>query len=68
MLFAEFIYNQNKYIFTKVNPFYVYTGYEFKINFKMKNEFQLRKVSAVQDQLKHLQQIRKMIAKNLRYT
>ena len=34
----------------------------------MKDEFQLKEVPTVQNQLKHLQQTRKIIARNLRYT
>ena len=34
----------------------------------MRDEFQSREVPAVQDQLKHLQQAREVIARNLRYT
>ena len=67
LLLAEFIYNWSKHVFTKVSPFYAYAGYELKVNFKVKDEFWPREVSAVWDQLKHLQQIRKVIIKNLRY-
>ena len=67
LLFAEFIYNWSKYTSTEVSSFYVYAGYKLKVNFKVKNKFQLKKVSAVWNQFKHLQQIREVIAKNLKY-
>ena len=68
LLFAEFIYNQSKHVFIRINPFYIYAGYELNVNFKVEDGFWLRKVPAVQNQLKHLQQIRKTIARNLKYT
>ena len=55
LLLAEFIYNQSKHVFIRISPFYAYAGYEPKVNFKVEDEFQSRKVPAVQDQLKHLQ-------------
>ena len=39
LLFAEFIYNWSKYVFTEINPFYIYAGYKPKVNFKVKDEF-----------------------------
>ena len=39
LLLAEFIYNQSKHAFIKVNSFYTYTDYEPKVNFKVKNGF-----------------------------
>ena len=68
LLLAEFIYNQSKHTSTRVSPFYAYTDYELKMNFEVGDEFQSRKVPAVWDQLKHLQQAREAIARNLRYT
>ena len=68
LLLAEFIYNWSKHAFIRVSLFYAYADYEPKVNFKVEDEFQSKKVPAVQDQLKHLQQIREAIARNLRYT
>ena len=68
LLLAEFIYNQSKHASTEVSPFYAYADYEPKANFEMENEFWSKEVPAVWDQLKHLQQTREAIARNLRYT
>ena len=55
---AEFIYINSEYSTLSISPFYYIYGYNFKINFKLKDKFIKKEIPIVKDKVKSLYKIR----------